>query len=176
MSKVGAAGCTAAARGLHARYRLCLPPPPPLGWRGEARPPPTHCLSHPQPLPPTHLPQTTFEFHYGKHHAAYLNNLNGQVAGKDLEKLTIEEVRACCRCAGVRPTRGSRSKVLQGAWTAQAVNRGAAAGAGSAAARQLSSCACRRRRGRRRVAPVPRLARARRPAPATRPPPRRRSC
>ena len=36
--------------------------------------------------------QTTFEFHYGKHHAAYLNNLNGQIAGKDLEKLSIEEV------------------------------------------------------------------------------------
>ena len=41
--------------------------------------------------------QTTFEFHYGKHHAAYLNNLNGQIAGKDLEKLSIEEVRtAAC--------------------------------------------------------------------------------
>ncbi|PRW58106.1 superoxide dismutase [Fe] [Chlorella sorokiniana] len=38
------------------------------------------------------MSKTTFEFHYGKHHAAYLNNLNGQIAGKDLEKLSIEEV------------------------------------------------------------------------------------
>lgn len=36
--------------------------------------------------------QQTFEFHYGKHHAAYVNNLNNQIAGTDLEKMTIEEV------------------------------------------------------------------------------------
>lgn len=36
--------------------------------------------------------QQTFEFHYGKHHAAYVNNLNGQIKGTDLENLTIEEV------------------------------------------------------------------------------------
>ena len=36
--------------------------------------------------------QTTFEFHYGKHHAAYLNNLNGQIKGKDLENMSLEEV------------------------------------------------------------------------------------
>lgn len=38
--------------------------------------------------------QTTMEFHYGKHHTAYLNNLNAQIAGKELEALkTVEEVR-----------------------------------------------------------------------------------
>lgn len=37
--------------------------------------------------------QTTFEFHYGKHHQAYVTNLNNQIAGKDLESLSIEEVR-----------------------------------------------------------------------------------
>lgn len=39
--------------------------------------------------------QQTFEFHYGKHHAAYLNNLNGQVAGKELANAaSVHEVRA----------------------------------------------------------------------------------
>ncbi len=34
------------------------------------------------------------EFHYGKHHTAYLNNLNGQIAGKPLEQLpSVHEVR-----------------------------------------------------------------------------------
>jgi superoxide dismutase len=36
--------------------------------------------------------QSTFEFHYGKHHQAYVTNLNNQIAGKDLESLSIEEV------------------------------------------------------------------------------------
>jgi Fe-Mn family superoxide dismutase len=38
------------------------------------------------------MSKQTFEFHYGKHHAAYVNNLNNQIAGTDLEKMTIEEV------------------------------------------------------------------------------------
>ncbi len=38
------------------------------------------------------MSKQTFEFHYEKHHAAYVNNLNGQIAGTDLEKMTIEEV------------------------------------------------------------------------------------
>ena len=40
------------------------------------------------------------EFHYGKHHTAYLNNLNGQIAGKPLEQLpSVHDVRAGL-CAG----------------------------------------------------------------------------
>lgn len=42
-------------------------------------------------LEPT-MSKQTFEYHYGKHHAAYVNNLNGQIAGTDMEKMTIEEV------------------------------------------------------------------------------------
>jgi len=49
------------------------------------------------------MSKTTFEFHYGKHHAAYLNNLNGQIAGKDLESLSIEEVMLKT-CNGGKPT------------------------------------------------------------------------
>ena len=38
------------------------------------------------------MSQKTLEFHYGKHHAAYVNNLNGQIKGTDLENMTIDEV------------------------------------------------------------------------------------
>jgi superoxide dismutase len=38
--------------------------------------------------------QQTFEFHYGKHHQAYVTNLNNQIKGKDLENQSIEEVGA----------------------------------------------------------------------------------
>ena len=37
--------------------------------------------------------QSTFEFHWGKHHRAYVTNLNGQIKGTDLEGKSLEEVR-----------------------------------------------------------------------------------
>ena len=39
-----------------------------------------------------HYSQKTISFHYGKHHRAYVDNLNKLVAGSDLEKKTLEEV------------------------------------------------------------------------------------
>lgn len=36
--------------------------------------------------------QETFEFHWGKHHRAYVTNMNNQIQGSDLEKLSLEEV------------------------------------------------------------------------------------
>ncbi len=36
--------------------------------------------------------QATLEFHWGKHHRTYVDNLNKQVAGKPLENKTLEEV------------------------------------------------------------------------------------
>ena len=40
--------------------------------------------------------QATLEFHWGKHHRTYIDNLNKQVAGKPLENKTLEEVRPAC--------------------------------------------------------------------------------
>jgi Fe-Mn family superoxide dismutase len=40
--------------------------------------------------------QKTLEVHHGKHHQAYVTNLNAQIAGKDLESLSIEEVSERC--------------------------------------------------------------------------------
>ena len=38
--------------------------------------------------------QNTFEVHWGKHHRTYVNNLNNQIQGKDLESKSLEEVSA----------------------------------------------------------------------------------
>jgi Fe-Mn family superoxide dismutase len=45
--------------------------------------------------------QQTFEYHYGKHHATYLANLNNQVAGKDLA--SAASVHEVGRAAGRSP-------------------------------------------------------------------------
>ena len=39
-----------------------------------------------------HISANTLDFHHGKHHAAYVNNLNGLVAGTDLAKSSLEEI------------------------------------------------------------------------------------
>jgi len=39
-----------------------------------------------------HISARTMEFHYGKHHQAYVDNLNKLVAGTDLEKETLESI------------------------------------------------------------------------------------
>src|SRR5690606_42038594 len=39
-----------------------------------------------------HISQETLEFHYGKHHQAYVTNLNNMVAGTEFESASLEEV------------------------------------------------------------------------------------
>ena len=39
-----------------------------------------------------HFDRQTMEIHYGKHHQAYITNLNNAIAGTDLEGKTIEEI------------------------------------------------------------------------------------
>jgi|YNPBryulayer2012_1023412.scaffolds.fasta_scaffold24789_1 Fe-Mn family superoxide dismutase len=57
----------------------------------------THTLPE-LPYAPTalepHISAKTFEFHYGKHHKAYVDNLNKLIAGTDLENKSLEEVVA----------------------------------------------------------------------------------
>ncbi|KAJ8433495.1 hypothetical protein Cgig2_018029 [Carnegiea gigantea] len=38
------------------------------------------------------MSERTFEFHWGKHHRAYVDNLNKQVAGTELEEKPLEDV------------------------------------------------------------------------------------
>src|SRR6187402_1479192 len=39
-----------------------------------------------------HIDKATMEIHHGKHHNAYVTNLNNAIAGTDAEKLSIEEI------------------------------------------------------------------------------------
>ncbi|MGG6295382.1 superoxide dismutase [Leptolyngbya sp. AN02str] len=43
-------------------------------------------------LEPYGMKAETFEYHYGKHHKAYVDNLNKLVAGTDLDNKSLEEV------------------------------------------------------------------------------------
>ena len=38
------------------------------------------------------MSKQTLEFHYGKHHQAYVNNLNGLIPGTEFENATLEEI------------------------------------------------------------------------------------
>jgi Fe-Mn family superoxide dismutase len=39
-----------------------------------------------------HISEETLEFHYGKHHLAYVNNLNGLIPGTQFEKASLETI------------------------------------------------------------------------------------
>ncbi|MDJ0654005.1 MAG: Fe-Mn family superoxide dismutase [Xanthomonadales bacterium] len=39
-----------------------------------------------------HISSETIDFHYGKHHQAYVNNLNGMIAGTEDESRSLEEI------------------------------------------------------------------------------------
>lgn len=39
-----------------------------------------------------HISRETLEYHYGKHHQAYVNNLNNLVPGTEFEGMTLEEI------------------------------------------------------------------------------------
>ncbi len=41
-----------------------------------------------------HIDARTMEIHHGKHHAAYINNLNAAIAGTDMENKRIEDLLA----------------------------------------------------------------------------------
>lgn len=38
------------------------------------------------------MSQETFEYHWGKHHRAYVDNLNKQIEGTDLDEKSLEEL------------------------------------------------------------------------------------
>jgi Fe-Mn family superoxide dismutase len=41
-----------------------------------------------------HIDARTMEIHHGKHHQAYVTNLNAAIGGTDAEKLSVEEICA----------------------------------------------------------------------------------
>ncbi|KAH0702396.1 hypothetical protein KY290_017686 [Solanum tuberosum] len=53
----------------------------------ELNPPP-----YPMNALEPHMSRTTFEYHWGKHHRAYVDNLNKQIVGTELDELTLEDI------------------------------------------------------------------------------------
>nr|QIM55875.1 Fe superoxide dismutase 1 [Morus alba] len=53
----------------------------------ELKPPP-YPLNALEP----HMSKETFEYHWGKHHRTYVENLNKQIAGTELDGLSLEEI------------------------------------------------------------------------------------
>ncbi|HMM70616.1 MAG TPA: superoxide dismutase [Fe] [Rhodocyclaceae bacterium] len=48
-----------------------------------------------------HISKETLEFHYGKHHQAYVTNLNNLIKGTEFESLTLEEIVKKAPAGGV---------------------------------------------------------------------------
>lgn len=49
-------------------------------------------LPYPDDALDPHISERTISFHYGKHHAAYVNNLNGLIEGTDLAEASLEDI------------------------------------------------------------------------------------
>lgn len=48
-----------------------------------------------------HISSETLEYHYGKHHATYVANLNKMVPGTEFESMTLEEIVRAAPAGGV---------------------------------------------------------------------------
>ena len=48
-----------------------------------------------------HISEETLDYHYGKHHAAYVAKLNGMVPGTEFEKASLEEIVKNAPAGGV---------------------------------------------------------------------------
>src|SRR5687767_5675757 len=51
---------------------------PPLPWAKDSLAP--------------HISEETIDYHYGKHHRAYVNKLNDLIKGSEMEKMSLEQV------------------------------------------------------------------------------------
>jgi len=49
-------------------------------------------LPYPKNALEPHISAETLEYHYGKHHAAYVNNLNNLIKGTEHEKASLEDI------------------------------------------------------------------------------------
>jgi len=49
-------------------------------------------LPYPKDALAPHMSEQTLDFHYGKHHATYVNNLNGLIEGTDNANKPLEEI------------------------------------------------------------------------------------
>jgi len=63
------------------------------------------------------MSENTLNYHWGKHHRAYCDNLNGQIAGTDLDGKTLEEI-VLATWNGGKPTAAfnNAAQVSWGGW------------------------------------------------------------
>jgi len=61
-----------------------------------------------------HLSAETLQFHYGKHHKTYVDNLNNLVKGTDYENAPLEnwQREILTTLTGARPSRMKRSRAV----------------------------------------------------------------
>ena len=60
-------------------------------------------LPYPKDALAPHISANTLDFHYGKHHKAYVDNANKLIAGTELESLSLEDI--------IRKTSGDAAKI-----------------------------------------------------------------
>jgi Fe-Mn family superoxide dismutase len=82
--------------GLHLRMRGQSVPTIALEF---SHPHQDHVMAHTLPPLPyaqdalaPHMSKETFEYHYGKHHQAYVTNLNNLIPGTEFENLSLEDI------------------------------------------------------------------------------------
>ncbi|HWU82687.1 MAG TPA: superoxide dismutase [Fe], partial [Methylophilaceae bacterium] len=49
-------------------------------------------LPYPKNALAPHISEETLEFHYGKHHQAYVTNLNNLIKGTEFENASLEDI------------------------------------------------------------------------------------
>src|SRR5918994_1375077 len=49
-------------------------------------------LPYPKDALEPHMSKETFEYHYGKHHQAYVTNLNNLIKGNEFENMPLEDI------------------------------------------------------------------------------------
>ena len=80
-----------------------------------------------------HISKETLEFHYGKHHQTYVNNLNDLVKGGEFENASLEDIVK--KSSG--PLFNNAAQIWNHTfyWNSLSPNGGAPAGAGGSAAK-----------------------------------------
>ena len=84
-----------------------------------------------------HLSKETLEYHYGKHHNAYVVNLNNLQKGTEFESMTLEEI--------VKKSSGGIYRCCSGAMRGSPTSRGV---------RWSRYVGCRSARGSKRCSPT----------------------
>lgn len=63
------------------------------------------------------MSRSTLEYHWGKHHRAYVDNLNKQIEGTELDELSLEDIiRKTYNKGDIHPQFNNAAQVHQYPW------------------------------------------------------------